>query len=112
MLDSISTLGLGIKVKIVDVKDDRIIVYSEKTKKTRVLSKKRFKPFWEALLKRGFLHYKKDLHQSDWAGTGAIIIAFLARLPYIEYSVSPCILYLKREYTHKIGTLKRKETES
>ncbi|MCS7385194.1 MAG: hypothetical protein NDF55_00445 [archaeon GB-1867-005] len=107
-LSSISTLGLGVTVKIEDVKDDRIIVYSERTGKRRVLKKERFKPFWNALLRRGSLNYKKDLKPSDWAGAGAIIIAFLARLPYIEYSLQPCILYLKSENTHSIGTLKER----
>ncbi len=99
----IQTLTRKILNKIVSVREDAIYVMSEATGNIRKLSKSDFKECWNALIKNGKLSIP-PVHV--W--NERIIMAFLAHLPYIEYSLNPQTLYLMPTATHPLGTIKRR----
>lgn len=103
---SISTLSRGVKNKILAVHKDKIVLRSELTKKERTVLKQEFHHFWEILSQHKKLHFPHDIEDPKMIRSGSIIISFLARLPYVEHSVKPRVLYLTEHDTHTLGTLK------
>jgi len=103
---SITTLSRGIRNRILDVRSDRIVLRSDLTKKERHVLKDEFRHFWEILNSRKKLHFPQDIKDPKMVRAGSIIISFLARLPYIEHSVKPRVLYFTGRDTHSLGTLK------
>jgi len=105
--DSISTLSRGIRNRIVSVMDDALILRSDLTKKERTLRMEEFRHFWEILRAKGRMNFIKDVHDPRLVRMGSIIISFLARLPNVEYGISPRMLYMMDWDTHAIGTVKK-----
>jgi hypothetical protein len=103
---NISTLSRGVKNKIMSVHPDKIMLRSELTKTERTILKEEFGHFWDVLKAEKKLHFPKDIQDPKLVRAGSIIISFLARLPYIEHSVKPRMLYLMDQDTHDFGTLK------
>jgi len=93
--EEVYTLTQRVRNRITDVGRDSITVMSERTKKERKLLKRDFKPFVDYLLNRGSLDFMHDLPESDWIGRGAIIIAILTKLDYVDYETRPRRLFLR-----------------
>ena len=93
--EEVYTLTQRVRNRITDVGRDSITVMSERTKKERKLLKRDFKPFVDYLLNRGSLDFMHDLPESDWRHKGAIIIAILAKLDYVDYETRPRRLFLR-----------------
>ncbi|MGQ4916066.1 MAG: hypothetical protein ACP6IU_15145 [Candidatus Asgardarchaeia archaeon] len=87
---TIRTLSRGSNNKILDVSDHGIIVLSESGKgKERILYKTDFHYAWKKLVSKGTLTLEDiapELH-----GKKAIILAFLARLPFVTATTYPKI---------------------
>ena len=100
----VSTLDRGIVNRIVSLTDSAIVVVSEKTKRERSISKKDFQRCWRVLRENGRL-FIPPVHV--W--NERIIMAFLAHLPYVEYSLRPLTLYLEPQVTHPLCTTRKKK---
>jgi hypothetical protein len=99
----VSTLDRGIVNRIVSLTDSAIVVVSEKTKRQRSISKKDFQRCWSVLIADGRL-FIPPVHV--W--NERIIMAFLAHLPYVEYSLRPLTLHLVPQVTHPLCTTRKK----
>ena len=101
----IHTLSQKVPNKIIHVDEDAIFVVSERTDREREVEKKMFQMFWEVLEQQG------QMVQEDvpYPLHGRIIMAILARLPYVEYSLKPQTLYLMQKRTHEIGTIRERQ---
>ena len=104
--DEIRTLAQQVPNRIIGVTDSSIIVVSKKSKsgKMRILTRKQFERYWDVLERKNRLNFKKDLPESQWHHTGAIIITFLAHLPCVEFTTNPRVLYLMPNSTNDLGT--------
>jgi hypothetical protein len=103
---SIPTLSRGIKNSILAVHKDKIVLRSELTKKKRTVMKEEFEHFWELLSRKKRLHFPHDIQDPAMVRAGSIIISFLARLPRVQHSIKPRVLYLTGQDTHSLGKLK------
>ena len=93
----------GIRNEIVSVTGNTIFVASEKTKRRRLLPKADFRRCWNILTQNGQLSIP-PVHV--W--NERIVMAFLAHLPCVEYSIRPLTLHFVLENTHpSCTTLKR-----
>lgn len=93
--DFVETLSRKVRNEIVEVEDSRIIVRSEETHNERRLHKETFRPFCTRLLDHGSLDFVSDIQKSKWIGVGAVIVAIISLLPYVEYRTEPRVLFLK-----------------
>ena len=87
---SIKTLGMCVENEIISVESDRIMVVSERTGKERPVRKEDVKMDWEILANKGLLQKGEE---KSWHGS--IVAAFLAELPFVDYTLRPRTLYLK-----------------
>ena len=87
---SIKTLGMRVENEILSVKSDKIMVVSERTGKERPVRKEDVKMDWEILASKGSLQIGEE---KSWHGS--IVAAFLAELPFVDYTLRPRTLYLK-----------------
>ena len=93
--EEVYTLTQRVRNRVTYVGRDSITVMSERTGKERKLKKRDFKPFVEHLLNRRSLDFMQDLSESVWRHKGAIIIAILAKLDYVDYETRPRRLFLR-----------------
>lgn len=89
--DSIQTLGLELNNEIIAIKPDKIIVISERTGKERPVRKEDVRMDWEILASKGSLRIGEE---KSWHGS--IVAEFLAELPFIDYTLRPRTLYLRK----------------
>ena len=87
---SIKTLGMRVENEILSVESDKIMVVSERTGKERPVRKEDVKMDWEILASKGSLQIGEE---KSWHGS--IVAAFLAELPFVDYTLRPRTLYLK-----------------
>ena len=103
--EKIRTLTQQVPNRIVSVTDSSITVVSERgSGGKRELTRQRFEDFWSKLSEQKSLNFMKDIPESLYRPVGAIIIAFLAHLPCVEYTIKPRVLYLMENATHDLGT--------
>lgn len=100
----ISTLDRRILNRIVSFAENAVYVVSEKTKRQRCISKRDFQRCWNVLIENGRLSIP-PVHV--W--NERIIMAFLAHLPCVEFSLRPLTLYLTPKDTHPLCTTRKKE---
>jgi hypothetical protein len=106
---SIATLSRGVKNKILKITKNEITLRSELTKKERAITKEEFRDYWDVIEMNGKLNFIEDFKDDPMLlRLGSIMISFLARLPYIEYTLKPRMLYITKYNTHNLGTLKRR----
>lgn len=108
----VHTLSRRVPNRIIYSDENVIIVESERPAKSetpqeRKLKKEKFRQFWKVLTQQGQM-VQEDVR--EYHGVGRIIMAFLARLPYVEYSLQPQTLYLMLTATHEIGTIRERRT--
>ncbi len=77
--------------QIVEVRPNEILVISERTGKERLVKKEDVRGDWEILVRKGSLRCGEE---KSWHGS--IVAAFLARLPYVKFTLKPRTLYLRR----------------
>jgi hypothetical protein len=70
----IRTLAQKVSNRIVSTTDDSITVVSQNSENKRILTRKNFEPYWNALVEKGSLNFKEDLPRSEWLPLGTIII--------------------------------------
>jgi len=111
--EEIKTLAQQVSNHIVSITDDSITVVSQKSRSgnKRILTRQKFKPYWNSLVEKGSLNFKKDLPRSEWFPLGSIIITFFAHLPCVEFTISPRVLYLMPHSTHDLGTTRMRLPE-
>ena len=105
---SISTLSRDVRNIVKDVRDESIILVSELSKNERMVLKEEFGHFWEVFRRKKTLDFLKDIKDPKHLRSGSVIISLLARLPYVEHSLKPRMLYLMDTVTHPLGTLKER----
>ncbi|MHA1595514.1 MAG: hypothetical protein ACTSXX_12380 [Candidatus Baldrarchaeia archaeon] len=109
--EGIRTLTMGVLNQIVSVSRNAIIVKSKRTGKERALTKEDFRCLWETLRRKKQLDVDdiyENCYEQYWKKIGRIMMAFLAHLPYVEYSLNPQKLYLMPSNTHPLGTVKKR----
>ncbi len=109
--EEIGTLAQQVSNRIVSTPDDSITVVSQKSrsKSERVLTRQKFEPYWDVLVEKDNLNFMEDLPRAQWLYVGAIITAFLAHLPCVEFAIKPRVLYLMPHPTHDLGTTRMLE---
>lgn len=106
---SIPTLSSKAESRIVDVKANSISVREGKRKRLVVLKKSEFHQFWKVLTKRGVLNFAKDIRGRALIRKGSVIVSFMARLPFVEFTLRPRVLHLMPKQTHRPGTIRRRK---
>ncbi|MFH0956863.1 MAG: hypothetical protein V1813_03300 [Candidatus Aenigmatarchaeota archaeon] len=102
------TLSRNIRNNVMEASERAIKLQSELTRKERTILKDELRQFWEILRKKGRLNFTKDVEDPKLVRLGSVIVSLLARLPNVEHSLKPRVLYLMGRDTHAPGTLRRR----
>ena len=99
MKKEIKTLVHKVPNQIVSAREDAIVVSSKRTgyQKERELRKENFQNLWHTLTQRGQLNVddiQKYYYKQYWQKQGCIMMAFLAHLGNVKFSIRPLTLYL------------------
>jgi hypothetical protein len=104
---SVVTLSRNIRNNVIEAGDRAIKLQSELTGKERTILKDELRHFFDILRKKGRLNFTKDVDDPKLVRLGSVIVSLLARLPNVEHSLKPRMLYLMERDTHAPGTLRR-----
>jgi hypothetical protein len=103
---SIVTLSRNVRNNVTEAGERMIKLQSELTGKERTILKDELRHFWEILMKKGRLNFTQDVDDPKLVRLGSVIVSLLARLPNVEHSLKPRVLYLMEHETHAPGTLR------
>jgi len=105
----IYTLSQKVPNDVLSCNESSIVVKSRRTKRPRELKKKMFQQFWEMLVEQGQMNgdeFFEHTRRLPWHG--CIIMAFLAHLPHVEYSLNPLTLHFVQNETRELGTTRQR----
>jgi hypothetical protein len=104
---SIVTLSRNVRNNVTEAGERMIKLQSELTGKERTILKDELRHFWDILQKKGKLNFTRDVSDPKLVRMGSVIVSLLARLPNVEHSLKPRVLYFMEHETHAPGTLRR-----
>jgi len=98
----VKTLVKGKENEIVSTCDVSIAVKSRETKNRRIISKDDFRYAWNNLKSKRTI----KLQDIDpiLRGRKSIVFAFLARLPYVDYELSPILMIRLKKNIRFVGS--------
>ena len=103
-IGEITTLTHKVSNQVVSVAEEAIVVKSKRTEQPRQLAKSMFRRVYDTLTIHRQIMCKRD--EDVLVSHQRIIMAFLAHLPNVEYSIRPQTLYLMPTNTHPLGTMR------